>query len=74
MRTTINISIPYDLGLFIRERVETGAFTSTSEYIRKLVREDYANCGGRTRERPKLSGPRRANDTIAEYLSSRDEY
>jgi len=74
MRMTLNISFPDDLYLFIRERVETGAFASASEYIRTLVREDYTNSGGRTRQRPKLSGPRKAKDTMAEFRVDHDEY
>ena len=73
MNTTLNISFPSELYLLIRDRVESGAFSSTSEYIRTLVRDDFANSGGRARQRPKLSGPRKANDVMAEYMSGRDE-
>jgi Arc/MetJ-type ribon-helix-helix transcriptional regulator len=74
MRTTLNISFPDDLYLFIRERVETGAFASVSEYIRTMVREDYANSGGRTRERPKLSGPRKAKDLMVDFRINHEKY
>jgi hypothetical protein len=36
MRTTVNISFPDDLYLFIRDRVDAGAYASVSEYMRAL--------------------------------------
>ena len=68
MRTTLNISLPDDLYLFIRDQVEAGAYASISEYVRALVREDYSRSDVSKRNRPRTSGPRRVNDIM------RDEY
>lgn len=67
MRTTLNISFPSDLYLMIQDRVQTGGFVSISEYIRTLVREDFAKSGGRSRRRPKSRILHRAHDLMAEY-------
>ena len=40
MRQTFNISLPEDMGDFVRERVIDFDFASVSEYFRHLVRED----------------------------------
>ncbi len=37
--TTMNVSLPEGLRAFVAERA-TGRFSSTSEYIRELIRED----------------------------------
>lgn len=42
MRKTMNISVQDDLYQYILERTETSCFSSTSEYIRWLVRCDHA--------------------------------
>ena len=42
MRKTMNISVQDDLFRYIRERTEASCFSSTSEYIRWLVRCDRA--------------------------------
>lgn len=36
--TTLNISLPTALKAFVEEQVEQGAYTSTSEYVRELLR------------------------------------
>ena len=74
MRTTLNISFPDDLYLFIRERVDAGSFASTGEYIRSLVRNDYSRSGGPKRERPRLRGPRRVHDLMIDPVNGSDEY
>jgi antitoxin ParD1/3/4 len=37
--TTMNVSLPDDLKLFVDEQVATGGYGTTSEYIRELIRE-----------------------------------
>lgn len=36
--TTLSISLPQELARFIREKVETGTYTSASEVIREALR------------------------------------
>ena len=43
MRNVINISLPEDMALFIKEEVRNNNFMSTSEFFRKLVREYKEN-------------------------------
>jgi Arc/MetJ-type ribon-helix-helix transcriptional regulator len=75
MRTTINISFPNDLYVFIRERTEDGAYASTSEYIRALVREDRLRNGGKQRpQRKKWSAPRKVNDIMAGMPERQSEW
>jgi antitoxin ParD1/3/4 len=38
--TTMNISLPENLKGFIESQVETGGYSTSSEYIRELIRED----------------------------------
>ncbi|MBD2139281.1 type II toxin-antitoxin system ParD family antitoxin [Anabaena sp. FACHB-1237] len=38
--TTVNISLPDSMGDFINEQVEKGGYSTTSEYIRHLIRQD----------------------------------
>jgi Arc/MetJ-type ribon-helix-helix transcriptional regulator len=66
MRTTINISFPNDLYVFIRHRTAESAYASTSEYIRALVRADRERGPGGKRPRsPKHAVVRKANDVMA---------
>lgn len=37
---TMNISLPDNLKGFVDSRVKTGGYSSVSEYVRELVRED----------------------------------
>lgn len=37
--TTLNISLPESLKVFVEEQVATGSFSTASEYIRTLIRE-----------------------------------
>jgi antitoxin ParD1/3/4 len=39
--TTMNISLPEPLKDFVDEQVERGAYSSTSEYVRELIRRDH---------------------------------
>jgi antitoxin ParD1/3/4 len=38
--TTINISLPDGLRTFVERQVSTGTYSSTSEYLRELIRKD----------------------------------
>ncbi|MFM5989805.1 MAG: type II toxin-antitoxin system ParD family antitoxin [Sphaerospermopsis kisseleviana] len=38
--TTVNISLPDSMRDFINEQVEKGGYSTTSEYIRYLIRQD----------------------------------
>ncbi len=38
--TTMNISLPEALKLFIDTQVRVGGYSTSSEYVRELVRED----------------------------------
>ena len=38
--TTLNISLPDSMRAFIDEQTKTGAYSTASEYLRALVRED----------------------------------
>ncbi len=37
---TMNISLPGPMKQFVEEQVQTGAYSSASEYVRELVRSD----------------------------------
>jgi len=37
---TMNISLPESMRAFVEQRVTSGEFSTTSEYIRQLIRED----------------------------------
>jgi Arc/MetJ-type ribon-helix-helix transcriptional regulator len=73
MRTTVNISFPDDLYLFIRDRVDAGAYASVSEYMRALVREDRSRGSDPKPKRRKTPAVRRANEVMAEYRAGHDE-
>ena len=38
--TTVNISLPDSMRDFINEQLEKGGYSTTSEYIRHLIRQD----------------------------------
>lgn len=38
--TTMNISLPETLKAFVDAQVQTGGYSTSSEYIRELIRED----------------------------------
>jgi len=38
--STMNISLPESLKAFVDERVDTGDYGSSSEYVRELIRTD----------------------------------
>jgi len=37
--TTLNISLPDSLKMFVEEQVATGGYSTASEYVRSLIRE-----------------------------------
>jgi antitoxin ParD1/3/4 len=58
---TMNISLPENLKAFVESQVESGDYSSVSEFMRELVRREQKNC-----EREKLEM------RILEGLSSGD--
>jgi antitoxin ParD1/3/4 len=38
--TTMNIALPEPMRLYVSERVASGAYGNTSEYVRELIRRD----------------------------------
>lgn len=38
--TTMNVSLPKALRTFVEERIAKSAYTSASEYVRELIRQD----------------------------------
>jgi antitoxin ParD1/3/4 len=38
--STMNVSLPDDMRLFVEERVAGGAYGTASEYVRELIRRD----------------------------------
>jgi len=75
MRKSLNLSFPDDIYYFIRDRVDSAAFASASEYVRALIRADMERAGGPPkRKKPRFPPPRRANDVIDGYTPARDEY
>ena len=40
--TTMNVSLPDELKTFVDSQVEGGNYSSTSEYVRELIRHDQA--------------------------------
>lgn len=80
--STMNISLPADLVRFIRERVESGCYSSASEVIRDGLRLLQRSTNGvgpennadRARISAALDGLRRlaARQTLGEGLTTRD--
>lgn len=38
--TTMNVSLPLSLKLFVDEQVAAGGYSTSSEYVRELIRRD----------------------------------
>jgi antitoxin ParD1/3/4 len=57
---TMNISLPDNLKGFVDSRVKTGSYSSVSEYVRDLVREDQLHPEGGSHRRAESAarGPR----------------
>ena len=43
--TTMNVSLPEELKLFVDAEVDAGNYGSTSEYVRELIRRDHDRRG-----------------------------
>ncbi len=39
--TTMNVSLPDNLKTYVDTQVENGSYSSTSEYVRDLIRKDH---------------------------------
>jgi antitoxin ParD1/3/4 len=53
MRTNLNISLPPALKHWVEEQIEQGGYSTASEYIRQLIREER-NRQGRSQVERKL--------------------
>jgi antitoxin ParD1/3/4 len=47
--TSMNVSLPQSLRTFVEKRVAASAYTSASEYVRELIRQDRERQGARDR-------------------------
>jgi antitoxin ParD1/3/4 len=54
--TTLNISLPEAMRVFIDEEIARGEFSTASEYIRHLIREDQKRVAQARLERLLLEG------------------
>jgi len=54
--TTLNISLPDSMRAFIEEQTKTGGFSTASEYLRSLIREDQKRRGQQRLEELLLQG------------------
>jgi len=50
MTVTMNVSLPEPLKAFVDEQVRRGAYGSTSDYVRQLIRDDREKAAGRALE------------------------
>ncbi len=48
MTATMNVSLPAPLKAFVDEQVRLGAYGSTSDYVRQLIREDREKAAAHT--------------------------
>ena len=54
--TTLNISLPDSMRAFIEQKVAQGGYSTASEYIRQLVREDQKHAAQQRLEALLLEG------------------
>ena len=54
--TSLNISLPRPLKEFVEERVKEGSYSTPSEYVRELLREDQKRQAGERLEALLLEG------------------
>lgn len=47
MTVTMNVSLPEPLKVFVDEQVRLGAYGSTSDYVRQLIRDDREKAAAR---------------------------
>ena len=63
--TTVNIAMPQSMRLYVAERVASGDYGNTSEYVRELIRKDQQELARRhlasLMEEGLASGPARAD-------------
>jgi len=55
---TMNIALPDELKEYVRERIGNGGYSSVSEYVRELIRNDRREQARRLLEREVLKGLR----------------
>ena len=60
--STMNISLPASFKAFVEERVETGGYSTSSEYLRDLIRKDYEREHMRRLIKEGLESPRKPVD------------
>jgi antitoxin ParD1/3/4 len=78
MPTTMTISLPDEMKAFIEQQITAGSFSSASEFIRQLVREEQKRAEQDRMERKLLDGlesgqPIRATDEYWRKLRKRIE-
>jgi antitoxin ParD1/3/4 len=74
----MTISLPEDMKAFIEQRIKGGSYSSVSEFIRQLVREEQKRAEQEKLERMLIEGiesgpPIRANDKYWDDLRKRVE-
>lgn len=74
--TTMNVSLPDNLKIYVDTQVQQGNYGSTSEYIRQLIRKDHDR---RQLRDALLDGARspittQANDNYFETLRAQAEF
>ena len=78
MPTTMTISLPDEMKSFIEERLKAGSFSSASEFIRQLVREEQKRAEAERLDRMLIEGaesgePIRTDDSYWQQLRKRVE-
>lgn len=70
--TTMNVSLPDELRSFVDTQVNEGSDSSTSEYVRELIRRDFDRRQLRVALLEGARGPVTANADAACFASLRD--
>jgi antitoxin ParD1/3/4 len=60
----MNISLPEPLKEFVDGQIAAGRYSSTSEYVRELIRADVKRKAGERLETPLLGGLQRAETEL----------
>jgi antitoxin ParD1/3/4 len=66
---SINISLPEEMRIYIEEQVANGGYSTTSEYIRQLIRQDRQQKAEKQLEQLLLEG---LNSGEATPMSAKD--
>jgi antitoxin ParD1/3/4 len=66
---SINISLPEEMRIYIEEQVASGGYSTTSEYIRQLIRQDRQQKAEKQLEQLLLEG---LNSGEATPMSAKD--